>query len=238
VDNASLSFIIATPPTRGTLARSGSATGPGLIYTPARDFVGRDSFSFRASDGSAESEVVTVSITVGGQNDAPIAVADTASTSEDTPLNIRVLGNDTDADGDTLRVVRVATTSATRGTVSINSDGTLRFVPEADFNGSATFSYTIADAAQGGLEAALRSPLQVLAVTMLPLLCAEREHARGDTARDHLSAQDVDSSSLSFVVVTPPRNGTLTGSGATRRYVPATTSRARTRSPSARATVL
>ena len=75
-------------------------------------------------------------------NDPPVAVADTATTDEDTPVTIPVLANDSDVDGDPLTV-----TSATSpdGTVVINPDGTITFTPNADFNGTATITYTISD---------------------------------------------------------------------------------------------
>ncbi len=75
--------------------------------------------------------------TVYPVNDNPVANDDTAiTTDEDTAVNnIDVLGNDTDVDGDTLSV---SSASATNGTVTINGDGTLNYVPNADFNGSDT----------------------------------------------------------------------------------------------------
>lgn len=57
-----------------------------------------------ANDASADSDPATVSITVNAVDDPPIALDDSASTDEDTPVVISVLANDTDADGDPLTV--------------------------------------------------------------------------------------------------------------------------------------
>ena len=76
-----------------TLASDGSFT-----YTPAANFSGTDSFTYTASDGTAVSNVATVTMTVTGVNDAPIAVNDTASTTEEAAVSGNVLGNDTDVD--------------------------------------------------------------------------------------------------------------------------------------------
>ena len=60
------------------------------------------------------------------------------------------LANDTDPDGDPLTVTSA---SAANGTVTINPDGTLRYVPNANFNGTDTITYTISDG-QGGTSTA------------------------------------------------------------------------------------
>ena len=68
-------------PTNGTvtLASDGSFT-----YTPNANFNGTDSFTYTASDGTAVSNIATVTITVDAVNDAPVAVNDAATTTEET----------------------------------------------------------------------------------------------------------------------------------------------------------
>ena len=80
----------------------------------------------------------------GGTGSAPTAVNDTATTNEDTATDIAVLTNDTDPDGDTLSVTAV--TDPPNGTATVNPDGTVHYVPDADYNGPDGFDYTIADA--------------------------------------------------------------------------------------------
>jgi VCBS repeat-containing protein len=95
-------------------------------------------FVVELSDGNT----TTVTITITGTNDSPIAIGDTAATDEDTAVIINVLDNDTDIDGDELSVVSA---SSPNGIVVINSDGTLTFTPNKDFNGEATINYVISD---------------------------------------------------------------------------------------------
>ena len=79
-------------------------------------------------------------------NSEPVAFNDTLTATEDTPVTYtasQLLGNDSDADGSQLTIASV--TSGTGGTAVLNSDGTVTFTPNANFNGVATFSYTVTD---------------------------------------------------------------------------------------------
>ncbi|WP_139046593.1 Ig-like domain-containing protein [Vibrio cidicii] len=90
------------------------------------------------------SEPKTITITVTGTNDVPVAKADIASvTSGSNSVTIDVLANDSDVDGDTLTITG-ATVPAEQGTVAI-VDGKLEFTPANGFSGKATITYTITD---------------------------------------------------------------------------------------------
>ncbi|MDD9893308.1 MAG: Ig-like domain-containing protein, partial [Gammaproteobacteria bacterium] len=104
-----------------------------------------------ADDGNGGNENITFNITVNPVNDRPVAQDDVATTDEDTQVNIDVLANDSDADGDPL-TIQGDTLSATNGSVSISNDQ-LVFTPAADFNGTATINYEATDG-NGGFGAA------------------------------------------------------------------------------------
>ena len=93
--------------------------------------------------GNGGTSTATVTVTVIGVNDAPVANNDSAYTPEDTPVNIEVLLNDEDPDGNDL-VVTGATNGAS-GTTVVNSDGTITYTPNPNFSGVDTFTYTISD---------------------------------------------------------------------------------------------
>jgi hypothetical protein len=155
-DGDPLFYTVLTLPTRGTLR----GTVPYLIYTPAPDYNGTDRFTYRVSDGQLDSNVATVKITVRPVNDPPQAVDDTAATDEDEAVTIDVLANDTDIDSDTLIVA--ALTQGANGTTAVNADGTVTYTPNADFNGSDTFAYTMSD---GRLD----SNVATVAITVHPV---------------------------------------------------------------------
>src|SRR5262249_2420282 len=118
---------------------------------------GPDSFTFSASDATLSSPQRTFSLTVVPVNDAPVAVADTATVAEDGSVTINVTANDTDVAGDALSVTRIVSgpphgTALLRGTQTVtsrapNSRGGDSFVYAASDghggNSSATVSITV-----------------------------------------------------------------------------------------------
>ncbi|GMQ95200.1 MAG: hypothetical protein BMS9Abin13_312 [Patescibacteria group bacterium] len=89
-------------------------------------------------------------VTFGISSQSPIANDDTAFTSNDTPVNINVLGNDTDPNNDTLSIASV--TSPANGTTQIISN-IVKYTPNVGFSGVDTFNYT-ADDGNGGQDSA------------------------------------------------------------------------------------
>lgn len=132
----------------GTLTVAGDRKS--VTFTPSGNWNGTTSFTYDIKDNSGVvSNTATVSLTVTAVNDPPVAVADSASGTEDTPLVINVLSNDTDPDlvyGDNLLIY--STSGVTNGTVSVAADKkSLTFTPAANWNGSTSFTYSIRDTA-------------------------------------------------------------------------------------------
>lgn len=123
-----------------------------VTYTVDGDFNGTATFKYNVmdSDGATATGIVTVNVTP--QNDPPAAEDDKDNTtSEDTPVNIDVLSNDSDAEGDTLSVV--SATNLIHGTVAIESDNTITYTPNDNFFGDDSFTYTVSDG-NGGIATA------------------------------------------------------------------------------------
>src|SRR6266850_2603043 len=125
IDGDSLTAVLVSGPANGSLTLNANGS---FSYTPSANFNGTDSFAYKANDGSADSNVVTVTLTVTAVNDAPVAAADAYTTSEDTPLTVTaagVLSNDTDIDGDPLTAVLV--TGPANGTLTLNANGSFTY---------------------------------------------------------------------------------------------------------------
>ena len=120
-----------------------SGAAPNLLYTPAPNFNGTDSFTFLANDGLLDSALATIDITITGSNDAPTAISQNLNTDEDIALDIVLAGDD--LDGDTLNFN--VTVQPANGTLSGTAPN-LQYLPNADFNGADQFSFVANDGTQ------------------------------------------------------------------------------------------
>ncbi len=119
-----------------------SIDGNQVVYTPNANFNGTDNFSYTVTDGNGGSATATVTIEVTSVNDAPVANSDTVTTEQNTAVQVQVLANDTDVDGDTLTVVSAS--GASEGTVEIQNNQIL-YTPNTDFLGTDSFTYDVSD---------------------------------------------------------------------------------------------
>jgi VCBS repeat-containing protein len=147
-----LTAILVSGVSHGTLTLNPDGS---FTYSPAADYIGADSFTYKANDGSLDSNTATVSITVTPGIDVPVAVADFYSTTEDVPLfSIAapgVLGNDLDADGDLLTTN--LTVNVSHGSMSLSTDGSFGYVPAPNFHGTDSFTYRAYDGVAYSAEA-------------------------------------------------------------------------------------
>ena len=115
-----------------------------LVYVPGDNFAGTATITYGVRDENGVTTYATLTIHVVSNN-APVANADSVSTTDRDALDIDVLGNDTDADGDTLTVISATVVT---GQVTVNANGTLHYVPATGFSGVDTITYTIQDSKQ------------------------------------------------------------------------------------------
>lgn len=114
-----------------------------VFYTPDADYAGTDSFTYVVKDSEGAITTGTVTLTVTARNDAPVATVDVVNIKQDsTALTIDVLANDTDAESDTLSLLKV--NDASNGTVAI-ADGKVTYTPTAGYAGSDSFTYVVGD---------------------------------------------------------------------------------------------
>ncbi|HEU0130064.1 MAG TPA: Ig-like domain-containing protein [Mycobacteriales bacterium] len=216
VDDDALTFAIVTGPAHGSLGAIGTpdCTAPNactatVTYTPDANYHGADSFTFRVNDGTADSNVATVTLTVTTVNDTPAGSNDSYSTDEDTQLVVSapgVLGNDTDADGDTL--TPVLESGPANGSLTLNSDGSFTYTPNANYNGTDSFAYHATDGTADS--ASTTVTITVNAVNDAPAAAAVSDSTAEDASKSvTLSGTDVDDDALTFAIVTGPAHGSL-----------------------------
>ena len=208
MDGDALTFAVVTPPEHGTL----TGTGPTRTYTPAPDYHGPDSFTFRANDGSVDSNLATVSLTVRSVNDVPTAVAKQLTTPHATPVGALLEGADADGDALTFAVQ----TSPAHGTLT-GTPPALTYTPAAGFSGGDSFTYRAFDGTAFSAPATIQITVGDAppatngppTVTLAPAGPVDEASALPLSA----SAGDPDGDSLSYTWSTTV--GTITPAGAT-----------------------
>src|SRR5665213_1077179 len=149
VDGDALTALLVSNVSHGNLSFN---TNGGFIYTPATNYNGSDSFTYRANDGLTTGNVTTVTINITPVNDPPVANNDTYITLEDVPLIVPaasgILANDTDVEGDPLTAVLVGNVS--HGVLNLNTNGGFTYLSATNYNGSDSFTYRANDGTTNG----------------------------------------------------------------------------------------
>jgi hypothetical protein len=172
-----LTYSIVQGPAHGALA----ASGANVIYTPAENYNGDDSFTFKVNDGLADSNVATVSLTVSAVNDAPAAVDQSVSTLKNIAKSIFI--EIKDVDGDKLTYTIIA--SPAHGSLSGTAPN-LIYTPATGYLGDDSFTFK-------GNDGALDSNVGTVSITVTQV-----NHAPTDMA---LSKNIVDDTSPAGTVV-------------------------------------
>ena len=207
-DGDPLTAVLVSGTSSGTLALNSDGS---FTYTPDANFSGTDSFTFNVNDGTVDSAPAGVTITVTPVNDAPVAVDDAATTLEDTAVDIPVLANDTDVEGDTLTVASV--TQGAQGAVAINPDDTVQYTPDADFHGTDSFTFKVNDGTVDSAPAAVT--ITITPVNDAPVLAPLDDLIMdvGTTTTLLLSASDLDGTTTTLSVVGLPSFGSFVDNG-------------------------
>ncbi|MEA2974125.1 MAG: large repetitive protein [Actinomycetota bacterium] len=215
VEGSALTVAVVTGPSIGSVVLNPDQS---FTYTPAANANGSDSFTYRASDGAAQSNVATVNITVVPVNDAPVAVNDASTTDEDTTVDIDVAVNDTDVHNANADLRAVSVSSATGGTATLQPDGrTVRFVPAANANslnrpGGFSFTYQARDGALTSANTATVS-ITVNPVNDAPLLAPVPSQSGrwGNVLTVDADAIDVDvpADTLTYSLATAPAGAAI-----------------------------
>jgi endonuclease G len=154
----SFTYTIVTGPANGVLLGS----GPAFTYTPAPNFHGSDSITFKVNDGSRDSNTSTVSITVTEVNDSPIVNSQSVTTNSNTAVAITLTGNDFEtAAGD---LVFEVTVNPTHGSLS-GAAANLTYTPNTNYSGPDSFEFTVRDSGDGA-SPALTSSTAVVSITV------------------------------------------------------------------------
>ena len=147
-----MSATLVSEPTKGSLTLNANGS---FTYKPKDHYYGTDSFTYNATDASADSNVATVTITVNPANDYPVANNDSYRLREDSrlyvPLSSGILKNDSDLDCD--RLSATALRKPEHVSLTLKANGSFVYRPAKDYKGCDRFSYSDSDG-QGGKDTA------------------------------------------------------------------------------------
>jgi VCBS repeat-containing protein len=234
-DNDSISAMQVSGPSNGTLHFNADGS---FTYTPAADFNGQDQFTYRASDGSLDSNTVTVTILVNAANDPPSFTlgVDPAAVDEDAGAQV-VIGfasnirpgpaSAIDEIGQSVAFALAVT--ATSGNLTFDVPpaidpitGTLTYAAAPDTFGSATIAAALHD--DGGIDNAGSdgSAPQIFTITINPvndppIVAVEPVYSVDEDATLNVpaslgllaGADDADGNDLEAHLASPPNHGAL-----------------------------
>ena len=134
-------------------------------FTPDAGYVGRGSFDYVVQDPEGASSTATAQIDFSRVNVNPTVTDDSFTGYEDIAFSItqaQLLVNDSDADNAAADLRITAVAGAQHGVVSLQPDGSVRFVPAANYNGAASFQYQVSDGDSGQTWATAQLTVQAI----------------------------------------------------------------------------
>ncbi len=224
--NEKLTYYIVDGPQHGQLgnvdAGTGQVAGNVVSYTPTPGYKGTDTFTYKVSDGTKDSAVATVSITIKGVNHKPEVTSVTTTTKEDTAVTITLKGSDADNDPLTFKITAYPK-HGELGTITRVDDtsATVVYTPEKDYNGDDTFAFVANDGIVDSDPGTVTVTVQP--VNDPPVAQAINTQTKEDTPVDiTLKATDVDddASTLKYSIETQPAHGTAVLSNNVVKYTP------------------
>ena len=212
VDGDQVSYTLTTQATNGkaTVNADGSYS-----YVPNANFHGKDAFTYSINDGKGGTNTYTVSLTI---NAAPVAANANGTLDEDTRFTDK-LPAATDADGD--KVSYALATQAANGKATVNADGSYSYVPNANFHGTDSFTYSVNDD-KGGINTYTVS-LTINSIEDLPVAANASQILDEDTrfTGNLPTATDGDGDQISYSLETQATNGKATvNADGSYSYVP------------------
>ena len=212
-DGNDLTYSLVSSPSNGSISLSSSMA----IYTPDSDYIGNDSFSYKANDGISDSNTAIVSIFVESVNDAPVASDITVELEENITTNIILTANDTEGDELTYSIA----TGPSFGSITL-TETTATYTPESNYSGSDSFTFIANDGSDDSNIGTVS--ISITAISTAPVV----ENITVTTLEDipvviNLSEENDDDGNLTYSMASDngPTNGTVLISGSSVTFTPA-----------------
>ena len=212
-EGESITFSIVDDTDNATLTLNGNVVN----YAPNAHFNGTDIFTYKANDGTSDSNTGTVTISVNAVDDEPNTIDVTATTDEDNTVDVSLSAEEYDGDNYSFAII----TDVSNGTTSLNGS-TVTYTPNQDFNGEDSFTFEATDDTGRTINVATAT-ITVNAVNDAPVanditnqVTDENRMMQLDITLD---ATDVDGDALTYNI-TSTNNGSATINDNIATYVP------------------
>ncbi len=205
-DGNALTYAIVSQPKSGTITDLNEDTGS-LVYTSDAGFTGKDSFTFKANDGTVDSNTATVTLAVNQVIDPPVADDQSVTANTADPTEITLTAKDPDGNALTYAIV----SQPKSGTITdLNEDtGSLVYTSDAGFTGKDSFTFKANDGTVDSNTATVT--LAVNQVIAPPVADDQSVTANtADPTEITLTAKDPDGNALTYAIVSQPKSGTIT----------------------------
>ncbi len=210
-DGDELTYTLLSNPTHGTL----SGTIPDLTYTPNAGFSGDDSFTFKISDGTDETGVVTVHIIVTA-NTTPTATSQSITLDQDTTVSITLVGADADGDSLTYVVVDNPSNGALSGTAP-----NLTYTPNTSYSGTDSFTFKVNDTMADSAVATVSITVNDTTPNSAPTAISQSLTLNQDSNISiTLEGNDNDGDAINYTILSQPSHGVLSGTAPDLVYTP------------------
>ncbi|MGD8352949.1 MAG: Ig-like domain-containing protein, partial [Pseudomonadota bacterium] len=205
-------FTILTQPGNGTA----SLLSDQLVYDPAPDYYGTDSFTFRASDSGGESVDGTATVTIAAVNDPPVSTSVSITTAEDTTSQ-GVTPGVVDVDNEDSFTFSILTQPLSGSAYALSNQ--LYYDPLPDTSGTDSFTYRAFDSGNEFVDGV--ALVTVTGANDPPVADTQTAVTDEDVAIGiTLTASDVDGDELTWTIVDHPLNGALAGTPPVLTYAP------------------
>ena len=202
-DGDTLTFSIVANGSKGGAVITNPSNGA-FIYTPNKDATGSDSFTFKVNDGTADSNIATVTVTINSVNDPPTAAGSSITVDENQSVSGQLTASDSDDDPLTFSIV----TNSSKGSAIITSPatGAFTYTPNKDETGSDAFTFKVND---GTVDSNIATVNVTINVINTAPVASNDAFATGINVpySGHLLASDPDGDPLTFVIFTNASKG-------------------------------
>jgi hypothetical protein len=209
-EKAVLIYTVVSSPSKGLL----SGIAPNLIYTPSTNYNGVDSFTFKVNDGSSDSAIASVNLTISSVNDAPTASPETLDSINRASVVIQLKANDIDSSALTYYIVRGPALGSLSGQAP-----NLVYTPRTNVLGNDSFTFVANDGNVDSEPAVVT--IRVSGTATIPVALVQSVATEEDIpVAIMLKGTDSSGLPLTYVVDMPPASGTLSGTAPDLVYTP------------------